>query len=107
MKNQSKGFLQFAFIIYLFSFIIIELSSCQKCQDCTQYCAYCQSSNGVIYKFCATGYTTQGQVDSLYTAFRANGNTCSLLNNDKHVCDRQINSAVDYYLKQDYYCVAK
>lgn len=102
MKKVSFSFI---------AFVLLLASSCQKCYQCTQYCAYCKSAanTGIVYKFCAENDVNHLRIDSFKTAFQDSGFSCSLLNNDKRVCDRsdKINDALNYYLLEDYYCYPK
>ena len=88
--------------------VLLIASSCQKCYQCNQYCAYCVSSTnpGIVYKSCAASDAYHVKVDSIKIAFQNSGYSCSLLNNDKKVCDgkNKINDAVNYYILEDYYC---
>ena len=97
--------IQFYFL--LFGFFLLA-SSCHKCYECKQYCAYCKSvaDSGVVYKFCSANDVPHANVDSIKNAYQANGFNCSLLKDDKKVCDRpaKINDAVNYYMLEDYYC---
>lgn len=91
--------------------VIFFAPSCQKCYQCTQYCSYCQDSTGtgVRYKICATKSADKYSVDSILTAYRIRGYTCTLLNADKNVCDQpsKLNDALNYYYLEDYYCNPK
>ena len=96
-------------LIFGFTFILLLLAnSCQKCYDCKQYCAYCVSNanTGIVVKICADKDVAHAKVDSFYSAYNNSGYSCTLLNNEKKVCDQsnKINGAVDYYKLQDYYC---
>jgi hypothetical protein len=88
--------------------IVVFGTSCHKCYECKQYCAYCQQVNntGVVYKICASKDVTHGKIDSIYFAMKSNGYDCSLLDDEKRVCDRpaKLDDAVDYYQLQEYYC---
>lgn len=102
MKNTLVVFL-------LLTLVMVFAQSCNKCYECNQYCAYCEAANGVRLKACSTKSVNQYQVDSTLAAFRAAGYNCTLLNEFKNVCDQpsKINSAVNYYYNQDYYCNEK
>ena len=97
--------LDMKYILSIFGALLFA-SSCNKCYECKQYCAYCESSTGVRYKVCGTKDVNHAQVDSTYLALIAIGYTCTILNDDRNVCDNsnKINDAVNYYYKQDYYC---
>lgn len=88
--------------------LLLFANGCQKCYDCKQYCAYCLPNNGsgVVVKLCADKDAVKSRVDSLYFAYNNAGYNCSLLNNEKKVCDsgNKISEAVDYYKLQNYFC---
>ena len=95
-------------ILGCFTFLLVTISSCQKCYECKQYCAYCKSiSNpGLVIKVCSNNDINYTKVDSFRNAYQSNGFTCSLLQDDKNVCDgkTKINDAINYYILENYFC---
>jgi hypothetical protein len=98
---MSKALVSITFALLAFA------SSCHKCEQCKQYCAYCKhSGTQLVQKTCSSSDVTHAQVDSFKNVYEAGGYDCSLLREDKKVCDQpsKLNDAVNYYVLQDYYC---